>query len=191
MSRLEKWNDRHQSSESRPQPCYLLRQFIHQLPKNAPALDVACGRGGNALALAAQGFQTSAWDYSPVALERLRNVAKEEGLEVNGELIDLEAISSAPKSGFGAIVVSHYLHRPLCSILSSMLVPGGRLVYQGFLRCENPSFGPRGDSSFRLFPGEIAELFGSLRTILHEEVGAQAHPSELTNMVFFAAERPA
>ena len=46
------------------------------------ALDVGCGEGADAIWLAARGWQVTAIDVSPVALERVANRAAEAGEQI-------------------------------------------------------------------------------------------------------------
>jgi SAM-dependent methyltransferase len=55
-------------------PNRFLPLLVEGLPPGR-ALDLACGEGRNALWLAAQGWQATGVDFSPVALERGRRIA--------------------------------------------------------------------------------------------------------------------
>jgi SAM-dependent methyltransferase len=67
------WDDRYRSSELiwGIAPNRWVEQELAGLPAGR-ALDVACGEGRNALWLAALGWQVTAVDFSPVALEKAR-----------------------------------------------------------------------------------------------------------------------
>src|SRR5687767_10145408 len=54
------------------------------------ALDVACGKGRNALFLASRGFQVTAIDISPVGLEYGREQAQANSLSIAWQKADLE-----------------------------------------------------------------------------------------------------
>jgi SAM-dependent methyltransferase len=56
------------------------------------ALDLGCGVGRHALALAGIGFETSAMDGSPAGLEALSNAAVERGLDIDGRLAEMTAL---------------------------------------------------------------------------------------------------
>lgn len=49
--------------------------------KPGRALDLGCGGGRNALWLASQGFDVTAWDKHPGSLARLRDIAAAEGFD--------------------------------------------------------------------------------------------------------------
>lgn len=185
---LTKWNRRHSAMHDEPRACYLLRQYLHLIPMHGDAADVACGRGSNGLALAKHGLITTAWDYSPVALQGLKERANSLALPVTCELVDLESLQQVDKPHFDVVVVSHYLHRPLCPLLEQLIRPGGWLLYQTFLACAEPASGPS-NPRFRLQPGELPGLFDGLAPVHYQELGRESHPSGLTNMVFFVARK--
>lgn len=61
----------------------------HLLPALGRALALACGLGGNALLLAAHGLETHAWDISDVAVARLQERARQQGLSLHAEVRDI------------------------------------------------------------------------------------------------------
>ena len=69
---LQKWNKRYQSAEATiPAASEVLVQNQHLLPEQGKVLDLACGLAGNAALMANAGLETSAWDFSPAAIEKL------------------------------------------------------------------------------------------------------------------------
>lgn len=72
----EGWDERYRSSELvwGIAPNRWVEQELAGLPAGR-ALDVACGEGRNALWLAGLGWQVTAVDFSPVALEKARALA--------------------------------------------------------------------------------------------------------------------
>ncbi|MGI8761352.1 MAG: class I SAM-dependent methyltransferase [Jatrophihabitantaceae bacterium] len=69
------WDERYRSSTlvwgARPN-CWVEQELADVPPGRA--LDLACGEGRNALWLAARGWQVSALDFSPVALDKARTL---------------------------------------------------------------------------------------------------------------------
>jgi tellurite methyltransferase len=132
------------------------------LPASGTALDVACGRGRNALWLAQHGFVTTAVDRSAAAVSELNAVAQRAALPLSATAMDLE--TGAPTLGemaFDVIVVVHYLHRPLFPALVAALRPGGALVYETFLRAQAARGRPT-NPDFLLEPGELPRLVSPL-----------------------------
>ena len=70
--RQDRWQRRYQQAVATSvSACGVLAENAFLLPKQGRALDLACGRGGNALLLARQGLDVEAWDYAPAAIEAL------------------------------------------------------------------------------------------------------------------------
>lgn len=168
-SRIETWNARH--AEARPgEAAWVLREHAHLLPARGDALELACGLGANALLLAGRGLKAAAWDFSPVAIERLSVTAEARGLEVHAEARDVVAAPPAPAS-FDVIVVSHFLERALVPHLIDALRPGGLLFYQTFTT-ERPEGGDTpSNPAFLLAPSELLRLFAPLRLMAYREDG--------------------
>lgn len=168
-SRIDLWNSRHADAE-RGAAAWALREHVHLLPAAGDALDLACGLGANALLMAEHGLRVQAWDFSPVAIERLGEEARRRGLAVHGEVRDVVAAPPAPAS-FDVIVVSHFLERGLFPHLIAALRPGGLLFYQTFTT-ERPEGGATpSNPAFLLEPGELLELCRPLRLLVYREDG--------------------
>jgi 2-polyprenyl-3-methyl-5-hydroxy-6-metoxy-1,4-benzoquinol methylase len=172
-SKESKWDSHYSKAAATPQPCYVLKTHPELLPETGEALDLACGLGGNALWLAQHGLTTHAWDISAVALEKLAQVADTRGLVVNTRQRNVE--SSPPgKQSFDVLVVSHFLHRPVCKALVDALKPGGLLFYQTFLKDKPAGIGPS-NPDYLLETGELPNLLNGLETLYYKEFsGADA-----------------
>ncbi len=152
-----------------PLAATVLIQNQHLLPETGSALDLACGRGGNALLLAARGLVTHAWDISMVALEDLRQLAANAGLLINVDHRDVTKNPPTPDS-LDVIIVSHFLDRALIPHLITALRPGGLLFYQTFLRAAVDASGPS-NPEYRLGSNELLALFRSLQILVYREEG--------------------
>ena len=128
-------------------------------PRRGRVLDVACGRGRNALALAAAGLDVHAIDRNEEAIAELRDLAARSSLSIDAQVLDLETDPPAllPASAYDAIVVFNYLHRPLMPMLRAALKPGGCLFYETFTVRQAERGHPR-NPSFLLRDGELLEL---------------------------------
>ncbi len=69
---------------------------------------------------------------------------------------------------FDAVIVVHYLHRPLFSLLAEAVAPGGRLIYETFAR-GNEQFGRPRNPDFLLRPRELLDAFQDLRILSFED----------------------
>jgi len=73
--RRAKWDQRHASADGIGNTAAVLTRNQHLLPASGKMLDLACGRGVNALWLAARGLEVHAWDFSETAIDRLQGLA--------------------------------------------------------------------------------------------------------------------
>jgi rhodanese-related sulfurtransferase len=125
-------------------------------------LDVACGRGRHALLLAGAGFDVTALDRDPESLAHVARMADRLQWPVRTISLDLETFPapSIEPAGFDVILVFRYLFRPLFPSLARALAPGGRLVYETFLKAQAAVGHPK-SARFLLEPGELVGLLRS------------------------------
>ncbi len=137
----EKWNQRYGNNNDAPRACQILREFTHLLPAEGSSLDLASGLGGNALLLANLGLTTSAWDLSPVGIEKLTALAIQQSTDVDAQVRDV--IAQPPSiNSFDVIVVSYFLERQLFPALLAALKPSGLLFYETFIADKPIGSGP-------------------------------------------------
>lgn len=141
-----------------------MERWISWIRPGGRVLDVACGAGRHARLLARLGFEVDAVD---------RNAAlfPDPPPGVRFLAADIEA-GPWPYAGrrFDAVVVTHYLHRPLLPLLADSLEPGGLFVYETFAQ-GNERFGKPSNPDFLLAPGELLEVVrGRLRVIAYEDL---------------------
>ena len=151
------------------EPCHVLSSHSHLLPPGGTALDLACGRGGNAIYLAAGGYNTRAWDISEVAIQRLADLARQRGLPLTAQQRDVTADPPEPES-FDVIVVSRFLDRTLAPAICAALKEQGLLFYQTFIREKVSDTGPH-NPAYRLDTNELLQLFSPLHLIYYHEEG--------------------
>ena len=160
-----KWNARYAySGDAVPPPAEVLsrhERFLPALP-GAPvprALDLACGRAGNAERLGALGLEAHAWDASDVVIEALR--ARPGSRVADASVRDVVAEPPEPDA-FDVIVVARFLERSICPAIAAALCPGGTLMYQSFTHgLSNPDF--------LLAPNELLDLFETLDVLAYRE----------------------
>jgi SAM-dependent methyltransferase len=131
-------------------PSLWITRFAHLVAPGARVLDLACGFGRHALFFAARGATVLAVDRDAAALATLAGV---DGVETR--CLDVEA-TAWPLAGerFDAIVVNHYLHRPLFPHLRRALAADGALLYETFA-VGNEAFGRPSNPDFLLLPDEL------------------------------------
>lgn len=140
-------------------------RFAPLIASGGQVLDLASGYGRNARHLARLGHRVLAVDRDATALATLDGIA---GIETR--IADLES-DSWPFAGieFDAIVVTHYLHRPLFDSLLAALRPDGVLLYETFAE-GNGVFGRPSRPEFLLQADELLQRFGaSLRVVAFEQ----------------------
>lgn len=159
-----KWNARYAyANKTLPEPAAVLQYANEFLPDTGVALDVACGRAGNAFHLASLGFEVQAWDISDTVIDWVNqyNKQRSEPLSVLAEVRDVVQLPPEPDS-FDVIVVSRFLDRSICDALMAALKPGGILLYETFTAGLN-------NKSYLLETNEITQLFCGLDVLFHKE----------------------
>ncbi len=155
-------------------PSPWVRRWAALLPPEASVLDVACGSGRHLRWLAGLGHRVTGVDRDAAALATLQG---------QGELIaaDIEA-GPWPLAGrcFDAVVVTHYLWRPLLPAIVASVAPGGLLVYETFA-AGNASVGKPSNPDFLLRPGELLDAVrgaptGDWRVLGYEDGFLDAPP---------------
>lgn len=172
QSDAERWEARYQAGTAAyaAQPSAFVLDWLPRLPRGR-ALDVACGLGATAIALAEAGFEVTAIDIAPTALARARAEAERRGVTVDWQRADLSDLR-LPAAEFDLIVNIHFVNRDLVAQFADALRPGGHVLFEQHLRWPQPVAGP-GSDHFRLRPGELRHLLWQL-DLAHYEEGAFA-----------------
>ena len=66
-----------------------LVDFFRTYPVKSTIPDLGCGQGRDSLVLARLGYKVTAIDLSSVGIEQLNQVAKEEDLDIRGQVRDI------------------------------------------------------------------------------------------------------
>jgi SAM-dependent methyltransferase len=146
-------------------------RWCARLAPGSQVLDLACGPGRHARALAALGHRVDAVDRDPAHGAGLAALTG-----VQFRALELE---QAPwpftDRQYDAIVVANYLHRPRLALLAQALRDGGVLVYETFA-AGNECFGRPSNPDFLLAPFELAACFAPLLHVLAFEDGVVERP---------------
>lgn len=161
-----------------------VRRWSHLVPAGATLLDVACGSGRHLRWFAARGVRVTGVDRDAEALKASQGL---------GELVAADIENGPwPFAGrrFDAVLVTHYLWRPLLPTLVGSVAPGGVLVYETFA-AGNETVGRPSRPDFLLHPGELlAAVQGALRVVAYED-GFLAEPERFVQRIVAVRETSA
>lgn len=162
-----RWNERYASGEYRPQraPSPLVEEAIARVG-GGRALVLACGSGRNALRLAESGFEVTAVDISPVAIDMARVESEARGLVIEWRVADIEDLE-LPQAVFDLITMIRYVNRAVWPRLVDWLSVDGWLLMEQHLRTRRVVIGP--SDHYRVGPGELLTAFSDLRVITYTE----------------------
>jgi 2-polyprenyl-3-methyl-5-hydroxy-6-metoxy-1,4-benzoquinol methylase len=118
-----------------PQPA--LAEVLDEGVNGPKVLDIGCGPGDLAIALARRGYAVTAVDISSVAIGMARSKAAAEGLDVDFEVADATRLS-LPAAPFDTVFDSGLLHsldrhggdetRRYLALLPGLVAPGGTVI---------------------------------------------------------------
>jgi len=153
-------------------PSEWILRWCARLAPGSEVLDLACGSGRHARALAALGCRVDAVDIDAGFAADLAAI---EGVRFRA--LDLER-GPWPFEGqqYDAVVVANYLHRPTLALLAQALRDGGILVYETFA-AGNEQFGRPSNPDFLLAPFELAACFAPVLHVLAFEDGVRQRPA--------------
>ncbi len=167
-------------------PSPWLQRWAHLLPAGGTALDLACGSGRHLRWLAGLGLQPTGVDRDPAALAASADLAQAGAATLVQADVE-HGPWPLPGQQFAAVVVTHYLWRPLWPQILASLAPGGVLIYETFAD-GNQTVGKPSRPDFLLQPGELLSRCASLRIVAYEDGFLDAPPRFLQRVV---AVRPA
>jgi len=135
----ETWNDRYSQGDYifGTEPNQYLKRCLPRLKAGMSALAVADGEGRNSVWLARQGLITSAFDISPVGVEKARALARDQNVQVNFSISDCNAWDwHADKFDVIAAIFIQFaapeVRRVLFANMIGALNPGGLIILQGY-----------------------------------------------------------
>ena len=171
----ERWNRKYQSGTTDVIPSAEPELLASEsaLPMSGCAIEVASGKGANALYLASLGYDVVAADISIEGLKVANRAARRLDLKLLPVVLDLDQYP-LPTGYFALISVVRYLNRTLFESLVTALRPGGLLFYKTFNRRHldlNPNFNP----AYVLNDGELETVFAALEIISQSEDGPSSY----------------
>ena len=143
-------------------PSPWLTRWAHLIAPQGQVLDVACGHGRHMRYLASLGHRMTGVDRDPQALQSCQPFGQTLCADIENGPWPLA------DQRFDALVVTHYLWRPLMPQLLASLAPEGVLIYETFA-AGNETVGKPSRPDFLLRPGELLTLCQALRIVAFEE----------------------
>lgn len=145
-------------------PSPWVQRWTPLVPPGARVLDVACGGGRHVRWFADHGAQVTALDRDGQALAPLRSLPGVEVVEA-----DIEGAAwPLPGRRFDAVVVTHYLWRPLLPTVVDSVDLDGVLIYETFA-AGNETLGKPSNPDFLLQPGELLRAVPGWHVIAFED----------------------
>lgn len=187
--KLKKWNEAYQNADiASAEPAQILSENAHLLPEKGDALDLACGKAGNAIFLAKRNFKVDAVDISPIVLGALEQFSNQNSLSISCQCRDVESEGLSSKK-YDVIVVSYFLNRDLFPQIIESLKPNGLLFYQTWSQKKIDDSGPS-NPAFRLQSVELLDLTKALCPLFYREEGEQGDISKGSrNIAMLVARR--
>jgi len=136
---LQRWNERF-SAEGYlfgTAPNAFLAAQKYRLQPGMSALSVADGEGRNSIWLAQQGLSVTAFDFSPVAVGKARELARQSGVEVEYSVADIEDWDWDARQFDCIVAIFIQFAAPPARArifhgMTRALKPGGLLILQGY-----------------------------------------------------------
>ncbi|MGO9121899.1 MAG: class I SAM-dependent methyltransferase [Desulfomonilaceae bacterium] len=174
----EKWNQRYADEPADiPAPDPFLVQH-NDLLKSGHALDLACGRGGNAIFLAQSGYVVDAADISDIALARLQVYSEQRRLNINCIHADLDYFELA-KESYDLVAVFYFFSERLLPSIKQALRQNGLLFYATYNE-RHTSVQPGFNPDYLVEPQALTRYFIDFEILVNEpEVGANGNISRL------------
>ena len=136
---LARWNQRYsqQGYLFGTAPNEFLAGHRPLLARGQTALCIADGEGRNSVWLAEQGLEVTAFDFSPVALDKARRFAASRGVAVRYELSDVYGWRWPPETfDVVAAIFVQFADPPMRAFMFQRIIdalrPGGLFLLQGY-----------------------------------------------------------
>ncbi|MFJ7969926.1 class I SAM-dependent methyltransferase [Psychrobacillus sp. NPDC096389] len=198
---MNHWNTRFQSENYvyGKEPNAFLKEFQKKIKNSGDALAIAEGEGRNAVYLAQQGMNVTAWDYAESGLAKTNKLAEERNVAVSTELVDLnEANWHEAKWDEIVCIFGHFpkeLREKTLQGVKTAIKPGGYFLTEVYSHYQLPyqSGGPQ-NLDFLYNPEEFLENFADWR-IVHFFMGEVARyegeqHNGLSHVIQFVGQKP-
>ncbi|MFB5282941.1 SAM-dependent methyltransferase [Peribacillus sp. Hz7] len=198
---MNPWNTRFENENYvyGTEPNAFLADMQLKLNLSGNALAIAEGEGRNAVFLAEQGLNVTAWDYAQSGLLKTAKLATSRGVVVETELVDLQTAQWIDNRWDELVCIfGHFpkeLRQKTLQGVKAVVKPGGYFITEVYSIHQIPykSGGPR-EQELLYAPEEFLETFGDWR-IVHFFMGEVIrHEGELHNglshVIQFVGQKP-
>lgn len=195
------WQERFQTDEYiyGTEPNDFIKAMHPSLAVSGTALAIAEGEGRNAVYLAEQGMEVTAWDLAASGLEKAQRLAKKRGVPLNTEQVDLAQAEWLEAQWDEIICVfGHFpksVQQSTFNGIRRALKPGGYFLMEVYSD-KQPAYGSGGPKEPALLytAEQVLQAFGDYR-IVHLFTGeAVRHEGDLHNglshVIQLAAQKP-
>jgi tellurite methyltransferase len=167
----EKWDSRYaEEAGSFPAPDEFL--IAHEsLLKHGRALDLACGRGGNAIFLAERGYSVDAVDISFQALNPLHAEAVRRKLDIHCVVADLDRYF-IPNDVYDLVIVFYYFSKPLMRNIKGALKERGLIFYSTF-NDRHTSVRPEFNPAYLVSAERLLSYFDDFDLLVYEPAAGE------------------
>lgn len=165
-----RWDKQHLNSPDAQLPSAFLRAIVESDAwplLRGKALDVACGKGRNAIYLAQRGFAVTALDISMVALEEGRWRAQQHEVQIDWQQCDLER-RALVSGDFDLVIDFDYLQRSLLQPIQQAVKPGGHVIFETYL-IDQAAIGHPKNPDYLLQHNELLDCFRGFRVLSYHE----------------------
>ncbi|MDR6124834.1 2-polyprenyl-3-methyl-5-hydroxy-6-metoxy-1,4-benzoquinol methylase [Bacillus sp. SLBN-46] len=185
---MNQWNNRFAAEHYvyGTEPNVFLNEMQKRLKLSGEVLTIAEGEGRNAVFLAEQGMNVTAWDYAEYGLAKIKKLADERGVAVQTELVDLNGATWGNDQWDEVVCIfGHFpaeLRRKTLQGVKGAVKPGGYFITEVYSRYQLPynSGGPK-DLGFLYTPEDFLQTFNDWR-IVHFFMGeVERHEGEFHN----------
>ena len=196
---MANWNERFKDEKYvyGTEPNVFLKDM--QTALSGEVLTIAEGEGRNAVFLAEQGLNVTAWDYAESGLEKVSKLAAKQGVDVNTELVDLAEADWQQNQWDGIVNVFGHLpgevRQKTLQGVKEAIKPGGYFIAEVYSYYQIPyqSGGPK-ELDFLYRPEDFLEEFSDWR-IVHFFLGevirneGELH-NGLSHVIQFVGQKP-
>ncbi len=169
------WDERYSGSEYHygTEPNAFLVEHCNLL--QSPVLSLSEGEGRNAVFLAKKGFDVLGVDFSAIGLEKARQLAQAEQVQIRTEVADMAGY--APQANHYGAVVSIFAHYSgtvrarLYPLIEQALKPGGIFLLEAYTEAQLPkSTGGPKNIDMLLTRDKLIRSFTAMEIMLLEEL---------------------